>query len=169
MDCQIEPFFSPLVNDFNTDLLAMLYFETFWQLQVTTLVSHVYQQKLGQVFCCVNHNSHLLCAQFMLQRHDNPLWKKFNDVVNEIRHERCSTSRLRLCQRGDPSGMFFSNLIEDKNRNGPSYFEFLLVQIHREIQKKLSLQLLSFKHQEFCSTLQVIALLTLDRQKRTSR
>ncbi|KDO80627.1 hypothetical protein CISIN_1g040148mg [Citrus sinensis] len=72
------------------------------------------------------------------QQYDNPLSKKFNDVVNEMRRERCSYLRPRSCQEGDLSGMFSSKMIEDKNPNGPSYFEFL-VQIHREIQKKPSL------------------------------
>lgn len=36
------------------------------------------------------------------------------------------------------SGMlFFSNMIEDKSANGPSYIEFL-VHVHRQIQIKMS-------------------------------
>ncbi|XVF64559.1 hypothetical protein PTKIN_Ptkin09bG0178500 [Pterospermum kingtungense] len=77
-------------------------------------------------------------TQFVMQQYDNPLSKKFNDVVNVIRRQRCSYLRLRLCKKGDPSGMlFFSCMVEDKNAAGPSYVEFL-VHIHRQIQMKMS-------------------------------
>lgn len=77
-------------------------------------------------------------AQFVLQQYDNPLSKKLNDLMNEIRRQRCSYLRLRLCKKGDQSGMlFFSNMIEDKSSNGPSYIEFL-VHVHRQIQIKMS-------------------------------
>ncbi|KAG5522503.1 hypothetical protein RHGRI_034613 [Rhododendron griersonianum] len=42
--------------------------------------------------------------QFVLQQYDNPLSKKLNDVVNEIRRQRCSYLRLKLCKKGDASG-----------------------------------------------------------------
>ncbi|WRX31309.1 zinc finger protein [Theobroma cacao] len=77
-------------------------------------------------------------TQFVMQQYDNPLSKKFNDVVNAIRQQRCSYLRLKLCRKGDPSGMlFFSCMVEDKNAIGPSYVEFL-VHIHRQIQMKMS-------------------------------
>ncbi|XP_047940906.1 protein transport protein Sec24-like At4g32640 isoform X2 [Salvia hispanica] len=76
--------------------------------------------------------------QFILQQYDNPLSKKLNDIVNEIRRQRCSYLRLRLCKKGDPSGMtFFSYLIEDKTANGLSYVEYL-IHIHRQIQSKMA-------------------------------
>ncbi|CAA2975078.1 transport Sec24-like At4g32640 [Olea europaea subsp. europaea] len=74
--------------------------------------------------------------QYVLQQYDNPLSKKLNDVVNEIRRQRCSYLRLKLCRKGDPSGMmFFSYMVEDKTPSGLSYVEFL-VHIHRQIQNK---------------------------------
>lgn len=77
-------------------------------------------------------------TQFVLQQYENPLSKKLNEVVNEIRRQRCSYLRLRLCKKGDPSGMlFFSCLVEDKNPGGLSYVEFL-VHVHRQIQMKMS-------------------------------
>ncbi|GMY39285.1 protein transport protein Sec24-like At4g32640, partial [Fagus crenata] len=77
-------------------------------------------------------------TQFVLQQYDNPLSKKLNDLINEIRRQRCSYLRLKLCKKGDPSGaLFLSYLVEDKNRSGPSYVEFL-VHVHREIQVKMS-------------------------------
>ncbi|GLU01056.1 hypothetical protein SLE2022_183820 [Rubroshorea leprosula] len=77
-------------------------------------------------------------SQLVLQQYDNPLSKKFNDVVNEIRRQRCSYLRLKLCKKGDPSGLlFFSHMVEDKTASGPSYVEFL-VHIHRQIQMKMS-------------------------------
>ncbi|XAR67803.1 hypothetical protein NMG60_11002716 [Bertholletia excelsa] len=76
-------------------------------------------------------------TQFVLQQYDNPLSKKLNDVVNEIRRQRCSYLRLKLCKKGDSSGMlFFSYLVEDKSPSGLSYVEFL-VHIHRQIQSKM--------------------------------
>ncbi|KMZ62821.1 Protein transport protein Sec24-like [Zostera marina] len=78
-------------------------------------------------------------SQFMLKQYDNELSKKLNDIVNEIRRQRCSYLRLRLCKKGDPSGMlFFSYLIEDKSPGGLSYVEFL-VHVHRQIQAKMDL------------------------------
>ncbi|KAG6668921.1 hypothetical protein I3843_01G198300 [Carya illinoinensis] len=77
-------------------------------------------------------------TQFVLQQFDNPLSRKVNDLVNEIRRQRCSYLRIKLCKKGDPSGaLFFSHLVEDKNPSGPSYVEFL-VYVHREIQMKMS-------------------------------
>jgi hypothetical protein len=35
----------------------------------------------------------ILCIQFVLQQYDNPLSQKLNDVVNEIRRQRCSYLR----------------------------------------------------------------------------
>ncbi|CAI9754037.1 unnamed protein product [Fraxinus pennsylvanica] len=76
--------------------------------------------------------------QYVLQQYDNPLSKKLNDVVNEIRRQRCSYLRLKLCRKGDPSGMmFFSYMVEDKTPSGLSYVEFL-VHIHRQIQSKMA-------------------------------
>ncbi|WOG83090.1 hypothetical protein DCAR_0102264 [Daucus carota subsp. sativus] len=77
-------------------------------------------------------------TQFVLQQHDNPLSKKLNEVINEIRRQRCSYLRLKLCKKGEPSGMqFFSYMVEDKAPSGLSYVEFL-VHIHRQIQAKMS-------------------------------
>ncbi|KAK4761134.1 hypothetical protein SAY87_006027 [Trapa incisa] len=77
-------------------------------------------------------------SQFVLQQYDNPLSKKLNEVVNEIRRQRCSYLRLRICKKGSPSGMlFFSQLVEDKNQGCMSYVEFL-VHIHRQIQTRMS-------------------------------
>ncbi|KAK7280562.1 hypothetical protein RJT34_25626 [Clitoria ternatea] len=75
---------------------------------------------------------------FVLQQFDNPLSKKLNEVVNEIRRQRCSYLRLKLCKKGDPSGMlFFSYMIEDKSAGGFSYVEFL-IHVHRQIQNKMT-------------------------------
>ncbi|KAM0963448.1 hypothetical protein FF1_022556 [Malus domestica] len=79
-----------------------------------------------------------LPTQFVLQQYDNPLSKKLNDAVNEIRRQRCSYLRLKLCKKGDPSGtLFFSYMVEDQSPNGPSYVEFL-VHVHRQIQIKMA-------------------------------
>lgn len=76
-------------------------------------------------------------TQFVLQQYDNNLSNKLNDVVNEIRRQRSSFLRMRLCRKGDPSGMLFlSHMVEDKSPGGPSYVEFL-VHIHRQIQTKM--------------------------------
>ncbi|KAG8388134.1 hypothetical protein BUALT_Bualt02G0094300 [Buddleja alternifolia] len=76
--------------------------------------------------------------QFMLQQYDNSLSKKLNAIVNEIRRHRCSYLRLRLCKKGDPSGMtFLSYLVEDKTPSGLSYIEYL-IHIHRQIQSKMA-------------------------------
>uniref|UniRef100_A0A0E0BRZ7 Zinc finger Sec23/Sec24-type domain-containing protein n=1 Tax=Oryza glumipatula TaxID=40148 RepID=A0A0E0BRZ7_9ORYZ len=70
--------------------------------------------------------------QLVLEQYDNELSRKVNEVVNEIRRQRCSYLRLRPCKHGDPSGDFFrSLLVEDKAPGGLSYVEFL------EPQKKL--------------------------------
>ncbi|XP_027934886.1 protein transport protein Sec24-like At4g32640 isoform X2 [Vigna unguiculata] len=75
---------------------------------------------------------------FVLQQYDNPLSKRLNEVVNEIRRQRCSYLRLKLCRKGDPSGMlFFSYMIEDKSAGGFSYVEFL-IHVHRQIQNKMT-------------------------------
>nr|CAD1831562.1 unnamed protein product [Ananas comosus var. bracteatus] len=76
--------------------------------------------------------------QLVLQQFDNDLSQKVNEVVNEIRRQRCSYLRLRLCRKGDPSGMFFlSYMVEDKTPGGLSYVEFL-VHVHRQIQTKIA-------------------------------
>ncbi|KAL3835375.1 hypothetical protein ACJIZ3_010111 [Penstemon smallii] len=76
--------------------------------------------------------------QFILQQYDNSLSKKLNAIVNEIRRQRSSYLRLRLCRKGDSSGMlFFSYMVEDKTPSGLSYVEFL-VHIHRLIQTKMA-------------------------------
>uniref|UniRef100_A0A2N9EU74 Sec23/Sec24 trunk domain-containing protein n=1 Tax=Fagus sylvatica TaxID=28930 RepID=A0A2N9EU74_FAGSY len=48
-------------------------------------------------------------TQFVLQQYDNPLSKKLNDLINEIRRQRCSYLRLKLCKKGDPSGQCSRN------------------------------------------------------------
>jgi protein transport protein SEC24 len=103
--------------------------------------------------------------QLVLEQFDNELSRKVNEVVNEIRRQRCSylryhllflnyavsirylnpaldlfnlSCRLRLCQKGDPSGDFFrSLLVEDKAPGGLSYVEFL-IHVHRQIQSKMT-------------------------------
>jgi protein transport protein SEC24 len=73
-------------------------------------------------------------SQLVLQQFDNDLSKKLNEVVNEIRRQRCSYLRLRLCKKGEPSGMLFhSYMVEDKSPGSLSYVEFL-VHVHRQIQ-----------------------------------
>ncbi|XP_071717053.1 protein transport protein SEC24 C-like isoform X2 [Rutidosis leptorrhynchoides] len=77
-------------------------------------------------------------SQFVLEQYDNPLSKKLNEVLNEIRSQRCNYLGLKLCKKGDPSGMsFFSYMVEDKSQNGLSYVEFL-VHVHRQIQSKMT-------------------------------
>ncbi|KAL5715392.1 Protein transport protein Sec24C [Ranunculus cassubicifolius] len=77
-------------------------------------------------------------TQFVLQQFENELSKKLNDLVNEIRGQRCSYLRLRLCKKGDPSeNLFFSYMVEDKSPATASYVEFL-VHIHRQIQAKMA-------------------------------
>uniref|UniRef100_A0A0E0MFF9 Protein transport protein Sec24-like CEF n=1 Tax=Oryza punctata TaxID=4537 RepID=A0A0E0MFF9_ORYPU len=79
-----------------------------------------------------------LPSQAVLEQFDNELSRKVNEVINEIRRQRCSYLRLRLCRRGEPSGDFFrSFLIEDKAPGGLSYVEFL-VHVHRQIQSKMT-------------------------------
>ncbi|XP_042467740.1 protein transport protein Sec24-like At4g32640 isoform X2 [Zingiber officinale] len=79
-----------------------------------------------------------LPTQLVLQQFDNDLSEKLSDVMNEIRQQRCSYLRLRLCKKGDPSGMhFMSYMIEDKTAGGLSYVEFL-VHVHRQIQTKMA-------------------------------
>ncbi|KAL5061432.1 hypothetical protein RYX36_023169 [Vicia faba] len=66
-------------------------------------------------------------THFVLQQFDNPLSKKLNEVVNEIRQQRFCYLQLKLCRKGDSSGMlFFSYMIEDKSAGGFSYVEFLI-------------------------------------------
>ncbi|CAL4892454.1 unnamed protein product [Urochloa decumbens] len=80
----------------------------------------------------------LVPNQLVLEPFDNELSMKVNEVVNEIRRQRCSYLRLRLCKKGDPSGDFFrSLLVEDKAPGGLSYVEFL-VHVHRQIQSKMT-------------------------------
>ncbi|XP_076918795.1 protein transport protein SEC24 C-like [Bidens hawaiensis] len=77
-------------------------------------------------------------SRFVLQQYDNPLSKKLNEVINEIRSQRCNYLRLKLCRKGDPSGaLFFSYMVEDKSPGGLSYVEFL-VHVHRQIQSKMT-------------------------------
>ncbi|BBN17285.1 protein transport protein SEC24 [Marchantia polymorpha subsp. ruderalis] len=77
-------------------------------------------------------------GQFMLQEFDNPASKRLNEIVNEIRRQRCSYMRLRLLRRGDPlEFLFFAFLVEDKSSSGLSYVEFL-VHVHRQIQNKMT-------------------------------
>jgi protein transport protein SEC24 len=79
-----------------------------------------------------------LPSQAVLEQFDNELSRKVNEVINEIRRQRCSYLRLRLCRRGEPSGDFFrSFLTEDKAPGGLSYVEFL-VHVHRQIQSKMT-------------------------------
>ncbi|KAJ0798067.1 putative Zinc finger, Sec23/Sec24-type, sec23/Sec24, trunk domain, sec23/Sec24, helical [Helianthus annuus] len=77
-------------------------------------------------------------SQFVLQQYENPLSKKLNEVINEIRSQRCDYLRLKLCKKGDPSGaLFLSYMVEDKSPSGLSYVEFL-VHVHQQIQSKMA-------------------------------
>ncbi|KAH8507472.1 hypothetical protein H0E87_009860 [Populus deltoides] len=51
-------------------------------------------------------------SQFVLEQYDNPPSKKLNNVVNEIRRQRCSFLRLKLCKKGDPSGEFIGPVLQ---------------------------------------------------------
>ncbi|KAL1541771.1 Protein transport protein Sec24B [Salvia divinorum] len=74
--------------------------------------------------------------QFTLQQYDNLLSKKLNDILNEIRRERCSYLRLKFCKKGDSSGMMFlSNMVEDRMPSGAAYSDFV-AHIHSQVQKK---------------------------------
>ncbi|EXB73718.1 Protein transport protein Sec24-like protein [Morus notabilis] len=46
-------------------------------------------------------------TQLVLHQFDNPLSKRLNDVMNEIRRQRCSYLRLKVCKKGEPSGQCF--------------------------------------------------------------
>jgi len=77
-------------------------------------------------------------GQFLLQEYGNDLSRKLNEVVNEIRRQRCSYLRLRVCKRAEPAEfLFFSFMVEDKNALGSSYVEYL-VHVHRQIQNKMT-------------------------------
>ncbi|VFQ80673.1 unnamed protein product [Cuscuta campestris] len=77
-------------------------------------------------------------AHFVLQQYDNQLSKKLNEIINELRRQRCNYFRLKLCKKGDSSGMlFFSYMVEDKTQAGLSYVEYL-IHIHRQIQSKMA-------------------------------
>ncbi|CAA7400497.1 unnamed protein product [Spirodela intermedia] len=91
---------------------------------------------LQQVFG--SHSIDHIPMPFTLQKYDNDLSKRLNDVVDEIRRQRSSYLRMQLCRKGDPSGaLFFSYLIEEKTPEGLSYVEFL-VHIHQQIQTKMA-------------------------------
>jgi protein transport protein SEC24 len=80
----------------------------------------------------------LQVGQFSLQEYDNDLSRRLNEVVNEIRRQRCSYLRLRLLKRLDPREILFLNyLVEDKAALGLSYVEYL-VQTHRQIQSRMT-------------------------------
>jgi protein transport protein SEC24 len=80
----------------------------------------------------------VVSGQFLLEEFNNDLSKRLNEVVNEIRRQRCSYLRLRLLKRGDPlEFLFFSYLVEDKSPLGFSYVEFL-VHVHRQIQNRMA-------------------------------
>ncbi|XP_051147877.1 protein transport protein Sec24-like CEF [Andrographis paniculata] len=75
--------------------------------------------------------------QFIVQQYDNPLSKKLNAILNEIRRQRSSYLRMKLCKKGDVSGtMFFSHMVEDKTPGGLSYVEYL-IHIHKQIQSRM--------------------------------
>ncbi|KAG6535448.1 hypothetical protein ZIOFF_000421 [Zingiber officinale] len=68
-----------------------------------------------------------LPSQLALQQFDNPLSKKLNDVLNEIRQQRCSYLRLWVCRKGAPSGLqFLSYMVDDKTPGELSYVEFYM-------------------------------------------
>nr|CAN70226.1 hypothetical protein VITISV_020350 [Vitis vinifera] len=50
-------------------------------------------------------------SQFVLQQYDNPLSKKLNELVNEIRRQRCSYLRIKLCRKGDASGVAATTIV----------------------------------------------------------
>ncbi|XP_039120781.1 protein transport protein Sec24-like At4g32640 isoform X1 [Dioscorea cayenensis subsp. rotundata] len=79
-------------------------------------------------------------TQLILQQYDNNPSRRLNNLVNAIRRQRCSYLRLRLCRKGDPTGMlFFSYMVEDKaaSPGSRSYIEFL-VHVHHQIQNKMT-------------------------------
>ncbi|PWA42030.1 von Willebrand factor, type A [Artemisia annua] len=47
-------------------------------------------------------------SQLVLKQYENPLSKKLNEVVNEIRSQRCNYLRLKLYKNGEPSGEFYN-------------------------------------------------------------
>ncbi|CAA6663980.1 unnamed protein product [Spirodela intermedia] len=80
---------------------------------------------LQQVFG--SHSIDHIPMPFTLQKYDNDLSKRLNDVVDEIRRQRSSYLRMQLCRKGDPS----------EDPEGLSYVEFL-VHIHQQIQTKMA-------------------------------
>ncbi|KZV38777.1 hypothetical protein F511_27130 [Dorcoceras hygrometricum] len=54
-----------------------------------------------------------ISSQSLLQQLDNPLSKKVNAILNEIRHQRCSYLRLKLCRKGDPSDISTATADQD--------------------------------------------------------
>ncbi|XP_024381127.1 protein transport protein SEC24 C [Physcomitrium patens] len=99
--------------------------------------SQASREVLHQLFgvCSVDE---LAVGQFSLQEYDNELSRRLNEVVNEIRRQRCSYLRLCMLKRGDPRELLFYNyLVEDKSALGLSYVEYL-VQTHRQIQNRMT-------------------------------
>ncbi|GJV35961.1 transport protein Sec24-like protein [Tanacetum coccineum] len=68
-------------------------------------------------------------SQLVLQQYENPLSKKLNEVINEIRSQRCNYLRLKLCKKGEPSVSIFSD-ISFNSRN-----DILLVYGGRQVSK----------------------------------
>ncbi|KAL5554154.1 hypothetical protein UlMin_041555 [Ulmus minor] len=62
--------------------------------------------------------------QFVLQQYDNPLSKRLNDLINEIRRQRCSYLRLKFCKKGEPSGSILYSRIYISYQLDPYYFYF---------------------------------------------
>jgi protein transport protein SEC24 len=95
------------------------------------------REVLHQLFG-VHSVDELVVGQFSLQEYDNDLSRRLNEVINEIRRQRCSYLRLRLLKRNDPREvLFFNCLVEDKTALGLSYVEYL-VQTHRQIQNRMT-------------------------------
>ncbi|GKD09656.1 transport protein Sec24-like protein [Tanacetum coccineum] len=68
-------------------------------------------------------------SQLVLQQYENPLSKKLNEVINEIRSQRCNYLRLKLCKKGEPSVSIVSD-ISFNSRN-----DILLVYGGRQVSK----------------------------------
>lgn len=100
-------------------------------------VGHCVQQNILKQFFGISSVEEI-SNQFTLQQYDNPLSKKLNVILNEIRRQRCSYLSLKFCKKGDSSGaMFSSYLVEDDMPSGISYPNFI-VHIHKQIQSKMN-------------------------------
>lgn len=57
-------------------------------------LSYIFENSSAVILYGHHHlMANFLRAQFVLQQYDNPLSKKLNDLINEIRRQRCSYLR----------------------------------------------------------------------------